>query len=292
MPFSPKTLPIIVPLLFSLFSFINTDCSMAQDNETMVRPAVGNETTPHRYQEGNNTYCTDFIDQDTCCTPFQMQQLLKNFEVIESIFGGDGGCDACVVNLKRFWCYFTCSPEQARFIKLGNLTNYTIDGTVWTLRDINFSITDETNCDLFHSCQKTKFVAQVPSMGNAIGFTNFQGINAYSKTPVYISMQIDNENGLSYDNDPCNIVVPANGDIRGYANNSNCSCNSCKDNCNFSLNAEIPFMNGVNVWLIVGVYIFVFVATLLLFFYKRNQKSKVANIVENQDNSLERSTEN
>ena len=86
---------------------------------------------------------------------------------------------------------------------------------------------------------------------------HFLLIYAYSKTPVYISMQIDNENGLSYDNDPCNIIVPEDGYIRGYANNSNCTCNSCKDNCNFNLNAEIPFMNGVNVWLIVGVYIFV-----------------------------------
>ena len=291
MTFSPKCFILhLILLLFSFFSLTNSRCSMAQDTEDYVRPAVGNETEPHTIQD-NDTYCKDFIGVKTCCTQFQMQQLLKNFQIIESLFGGTGGCDVCVVNLKRFWCHFTCNPDQADFITLGDMNNYTIDGKTYLLRDINFSITDDANCALFHSCQKTKFVAQVPSMGNAIGFTNFQGINAYSKMPVYITMKIDNEKGLYYDNDVCNITVPTNGSIRGYENNINCSCNSCGDLCDYNTKVGISFMNGVNAWLIAGVYVFVFVATILLFFYKKKQEKYGTIDDEKQAVSMEYSSQ-
>lgn len=275
-----------------LISQIYGRCSMTQDEgeNTIPRPALSNESEPI-WIHGNDSYCQDFVDQPTCCTNFQLSQIVKNFQAIESIFGGSGGCDVCVVNLKRFWCQFTCSPNQADFIEVGNLTNYTIDGDVKTLRDITYYINDDTNCELFQSCKKTKFVAQVPSMGNAIGFTNFQGINAYTKILVYILMKIDNERGLKYDIDKCDIDV-IDGNIRGYTNNTECSCNSCDGRCDYNIDASVSFMNGVNVWLIVGCYIFVLVATLGLFFYKKSteksDKSEVGRPSEIRMSELER----
>ncbi len=241
---------------------------MAQDEGGKPRPAKPEEVEP-QYPQDENTNCQDFVGMNACCSPYQLKEIEKNFAALESIFGGDGGCDVCVVNLKRFWCYFTCAPNQAEFIEVGELKNYTIDGTVHELRDITYYIHDDTNCDLFKSCKKTKFVAQVPSMGNAIGFTNFQGINAYTKTPAYVTMKIDNDRGLVYEIDKCGLDVPVTGIIRGYPNNTNCSCNSCDDKCDYNIDASVAYMNGANFGLIIGCYIFVFVATIVLFFFKK-----------------------
>lgn len=258
-----------------LISQINSKCSMAQDPDGIPRPAYENETEPHT-EHGEDSYCQDFVGQKTCCTAYQIGQIVKNFDALESIFGGDGGCDVCVVNLKRFWCHFTCSPNQAEFIEVNNLTTYIIDGQEHLLRDINYLINDDTNCNLFKSCKKTKFVAQVPSMGNAIGFTNFQGINAYTKTPAYVTMIIDNNRGLKYDIDDCALNVPDTGKIRGYKA-TNCTCNSCDGKCDYDLDASVPYMNGANIGLIIGCYIFVFLATLGLFFYKKTMGKSSGN---------------
>ena len=102
-------------------------------------------------------------------------KLAKNFEAIDSLFSSAyDGCDLCAVNLKRFWCYFTCHPEQADFVKVGNLTWIMVDGNNKTLRELNLTINSNTNCDLFKSCKKTKYATQVSAMSNAIGFTTFQ----------------------------------------------------------------------------------------------------------------------
>lgn len=278
----PKThFFLICTILSLLYIQINTKCSMAQDPNGKPRPVNPDEVEP-QYEQGIDTKCQDFVGMKTCCSPYQLQEIEKNFNALESIFGGDGGCDACVVNLKRFWCYFTCAPNQAEFIELGELTNYTIDGTVHELRDITYYISDDTNCDLFKSCKKTKFVAQVPSMGNAIGFTNFQGINAYTKTPAYVTMKVDNSRGLVFEVDRCGRNVSDTGYIRGYGcgpkeeglpDNGNCtvcSCNSCDDRCDYNIDASVAYMNGANPGLIAGCYVFVLIATIALFFYKKH----------------------
>ena len=261
-------LTFILIEFISIIFFVNCRCSMSQDEGQIPRPANENEKEPHTIHS-DNSYCPDFEGQYTCCTEYQLKTLEKNFMAIESIFGGDGGCDICVVNLKRFWCHFTCNPNQEDFIEVGNLTNYTIDGKTMLLRDITFYLNEDTNCELFKSCKKTKFVAQVPSMGNAIGFTNFQGINAYSKIPVYVTMKIDNNKGLSYDNDPCNLEIPENQTVRGYKNISKCACNSCQYSCDYNFDSSIAVLNGINSTLIIVFYICIFVATILLFFYKK-----------------------
>lgn len=272
-------------MLLSIIAFVNSSCSMAQDIGGKPREAREGETEPHTIHQ-DNSYCPDFEGIKTCCTEYQLSQLQNNFLAIESIFGGDGGCDICVINLKRFWCYFTCAPNQAEFIEIGNLTNYVIDGKEYELRDITFYLNDDTNCELFKSCKKTKFVAQVPSMGNAIGFTNFQGINAYSKIPVYVTMKIDNERGLKYDNDVCNLEVPSSQIVRGYKNISSCTCNTCEYSCNYDFDSSISFTNGMNITLIIVFYIFVFIATICLFFYKKYFGSKKSDYKYEEENDI------
>jgi hypothetical protein len=46
-----------------------------------------------------------------------------------------------------------------------------------TLFKIILKLNTKMNCDLFKSCKKTKYAAQLNAMSSAIGFTTFQVIN-------------------------------------------------------------------------------------------------------------------
>ena len=259
-------------IILSIIVLISSNCSMVQEkNDKQPRPARGHEIIPSK-THNNDTICPEFEGMKTCCSDYQLKVLEKIFGNIESFFGGDGGCDICVVNLKRFWCYFKCSPNQSEFVELGDVTKYIIDGKEYILRDINYYLNESTNCKLFNSCKKTKFAATYPSMGNAIGFTNFQGIKAYLNIPAYISMKIGNDSGLEYD--PCNLKVPENKTVRGYTNVTECSCNTCESSCNYAFNTSISVLNGVNWPLIVLFYLLVLVVTICLFCYRKHQKTK------------------
>jgi hypothetical protein len=50
--------------------------------------------------------------------------MIRSFKQIDATFGsGGGGCDFCGANLKRFWCQYTCDPNQADFVsQSGNIT--------------------------------------------------------------------------------------------------------------------------------------------------------------------------
>lgn len=66
-------------------------------------------------KEGN--VCEEFIE-DGCCNHFQMAALSFNFLLLDSAFGNleAGGCPACTANIKKLYCAFTCSPNQADWV--------------------------------------------------------------------------------------------------------------------------------------------------------------------------------
>ena len=51
-----------------------------------------------------------------CCDAGNDQQQSKSFTELDGVFSSlGGGCDICAINLKRFWCEYACSPNQAEF---------------------------------------------------------------------------------------------------------------------------------------------------------------------------------
>lgn len=77
------------------------------------------DNTPPKNLEDPENICPEYTGQLACCNNLQTQLMKENFKAIDSVFGGKfGGCDICAINLKRFWCYFTCHPEQEKFSKL------------------------------------------------------------------------------------------------------------------------------------------------------------------------------
>lgn len=282
----------IVVILLSQIALSNCDCVMQQDCIGMKpddprcqpEPRTPGREKPEILPDDVESLCPEYVaGKEACCGKVGLEKLKSNFISLESIFGtAVGGCDICVANLKKFWCHFTCHPQQKDFLSVIGFRNHTIDGKERTLLDLNFTLNEDMNCKLFQSCKKTKFAAQVPAMSNALGFTNFQGVNAYTKTAVYINILTDKEKGLKYDIHTCD-EKPKDKMIDGIPIKDYCSCNSCGQLCNYTLTSSTPVLEGLS-WTLIGVfYLCVIIATVGIFFAKKYCGGKQ---VENRENSL------
>ena len=107
-------------MIFFIIENIKSLCTMKQDcdiTDPKCLPSKANYTEPTPLN-GADVVCSEYLGKDACCNNVQNKLMANNFETISYIFGSEyGGCDICAVNLKRFWCEFTCSPNQDQFCK-------------------------------------------------------------------------------------------------------------------------------------------------------------------------------
>ncbi len=153
---------------------------------------------------------------------------------------------------------------------------------------IDMKVDRTMNCELFNSCKKTKYASQVVAMSNAIGFTTFQGTEAYRKSPVFINMNFTKNEGLNYPIDTCD-TEPVNNQIRGFPVLEKCVCNSCDKSCHFDLETTMPIMKGFSLTTVGLVYLAVFIFTGIIYGYrifyrKHHEESSRSNTIES-DNS-------
>jgi hypothetical protein len=67
----------------------------------------------------NLSACTEYLEPGRlgCCNIYNDAATLENFKQIDGLFGSQGGgCDICAINLKRFWCQYSCSARQNEFM--------------------------------------------------------------------------------------------------------------------------------------------------------------------------------
>ena len=85
-------------------------------------------------------------------------------------------------------------------------------------------------------------------------------------------MDFKKEGGLKFPIRPCN-EQPINGTIDGFPSNSTCSCNSCDKSCTYDTNTTLPTLEGFSLITVGVVYLFVIIATLLIYackcYYRR-----------------------
>ena len=285
----------VLPLFLIIFKVIKvkSDCSMIQDCTNVTnpkcrpRPTEGNEThtkpmisDPALYQ-----FCPDFKPgEEVCCTNVSLAALENNFHTIDQIFGSPGqGCDICAVNLKKFWCHFACAPNQAEFLKMKGLSNHTVGpDDVRELEDIDLYVEDNTMCETFHSCKKTKFTTQVPAMGNSLGFLNFQGVNAYQKIACFIYIKQAQGFGIKYKSHLCDELPDKDGYVGGYKIAQNCTCTTCNAYCDYSLVSKTPVFEGLSIAIICGVYGVTILITGLLIFFRIKYKGGL-DVIEDYD---------
>jgi len=129
------------------------------------------------------------------------------------------------------------------------------------------------NCELFNSCKKTKYASQVVAMSNAIGFTTFQGTEAYRKAPIFINIDYVDKGGLSFPIDTCNTTA-VNGTHRGYHVDGDCPCNSCDKSCYYDSKTSLPILEGFSLVTVMLFYLIVVICTFVIYIckcvYKRN----------------------
>ncbi len=194
-----------------------------------------------------------------CCSGFQNTALINNFGQIDIVFGSaNGGCDVCAVNLKRFWCAYTCSPEQANFTVVTDYVDAKSYQKNQIVQVLNTTLTVEssTACALYESCKGTAYVGQVSAMQSPAGFLNFQGENAVDQgnQVIHLAFTNDPSKGLFIpDLDACtrNISSP----FRGFEVRENCTCNSCRERCSSTFSFREPgVLEGFNYWLVGGFW--------------------------------------
>lgn len=112
-------------LLLTLAVCILADCAFVVEDSLKPHKAEGEEINPSPITW--NVSCSEWMDDTDpkmgCCNYNSFRQTQESFKKIDTIFassvsGGSGGCDLCAINLKRFWCMYSCAPNQANFTRV------------------------------------------------------------------------------------------------------------------------------------------------------------------------------
>ena len=90
--------------------------------------------------------CPNMVDQEVCCNDDQILVMYNNFKTIDSLFGN---CLICSINLKRFWCQYTCSPYQYYFVDVFDQIH--VPDVDYLCLNQTMRIGNEVACDIFNS---------------------------------------------------------------------------------------------------------------------------------------------
>jgi len=165
-----------------------------------------------------------------CCDNKQLVQLQQQLDMAHGLLAN---CPACWANFRRFWCVFTCSPEQGSFVQVtesrvcnsalfpgpnigpdggppqgaagcdGTSSN---DETIATVQALRLRVDAEYASDLFRSCvdvtvsatgQKAVDMA-FGGARSAAEFFKFQGSTAYASGQNPLNIQVNFVNSSSY----------------------------------------------------------------------------------------------
>lgn len=237
----------------------NTETPVAQSG-TIKMPTWGTKYL----QEA----CPYLVGQELCCNDDQIINMYNNFKTIDSLFGN---CLICSINLKRFWCEYTCSPYQAYF--LDSFDQIRVSDVDYLVLNQTMRISNDMACDIYKSCNKNPYVASLASGQSAAGFLEFMGSNAVQSGKVKISFDFDTdpEQTLFLDMYACDMEV--NETLEGYVVEP-CGCNYCEPACRPNdANAYPSFFDGFNVVVVVIVYVSLIVLSVIIYFIKKRWQS-------------------
>lgn len=207
-------------------------------------------------------------------------------------------------NLKRFWCAFTCSPDQAEFVTTKGFQNVTDPNNpgppVLVLTSV-ISMSREYACGVFASCKDTPTAQENTVMSTCPSFFLDMGqseaIQFGSDSNFTFS---DSESAMSLPLDNCCNYQPFNEFNIPEGDNTSCLCNACSGACpggtcfggveyiSTNTSTVIPpnvgapiygVMHGFNGAIIGGVYGGIFLVSLAFLFFNRRPKSSGADYV-------------
>ncbi|BGP36957.1 niemann-Pick type C-related protein 1 [Rhodotorula kratochvilovae] len=128
----------------------------------MLRPAlalalIGAHDQDLVYRSTLAQVCGDDFPTTTCCTLGQLETLEASLAQAEPLLAS---CPACRNNFRRFYCAFTCSPDQSLFLAVTATQTLSKDGEQREgVKRVEFSVADEFGDGFFDSCKGVKFGA-------------------------------------------------------------------------------------------------------------------------------------
>ncbi|OCH92884.1 multidrug efflux transporter AcrB transmembrane domain-containing protein [Obba rivulosa] len=169
----------------------------------------------------------EFEEGPTCCTTDQLETLRDNLVTAENIISS---CPACRNNFRKFWCTFTCSPDQATFLNV-TATQITRTGQE-AVESLDFFVSKRFGEGFYKSCANIKFGASNSYAMDFIGggakdyhgFFKFMGDVKDMGSPFQINFPSQPSPGMStFDAPPRNC---SDNDLA-----SRCTCIDCPDIC-------------------------------------------------------------
>jgi len=164
------------------------------------------------------TACFEYSDS-ACCTNKQTDNLVSQLNKAGGILAS---CPACFNNFVKFWCLYTCSPNQSMFVDVNEIWQDDKQNSYVAVSTYNMQTTFAA--DLFNSCQDVKFgltgntvMKTVFGASNYSEFLNFIGTSSKQYSNITIAM------GYNHDN------VSAFAPLRVCSDS--CSCNDCQASC-------------------------------------------------------------
>jgi Niemann-Pick C1 protein len=97
-------------------TMMNTGFYNKSDSSYPVIPYTQPILLPQKHRDILAGLCDNLnVDGPVCCNTTQIDKMTENFFLIDvSLYR----CRACVLNFKRLWCSFTCSPDQSEFVTI------------------------------------------------------------------------------------------------------------------------------------------------------------------------------
>ena len=233
----------------------------------------------------HNDACPYYEGEYGCCNPVQTQKLTQNFKSVDLIFAAD--CPVCALNLKIFWCEFTCNPNQSEFLRPHDYIKVLERSQWFDALNVTFAISASSVCELFRSCNKVPETMMMSSNGQ--GFIQFQGDRGVDRGGVKMNLVFTDEekDGLKpliFETHTCNKTFP-NDTIKGFTNITKCACNFCSQSCGVKSQEFVatPYFEGFNWRLVLVVYLVMAIITGGGYYiYKRMKQSNEPEV--SQDN--------
>lgn len=239
-----KTSYIIVVLFLTSTAF-QKGCTFSQDcsindhpNDCWPKPTDSSNNQPKKPTNPKmETLCPDLYDQDVCCTDFAIYDQDKKFILLDEALGAAGtGCSICAANLKRFYCHFSCDPNQDSWAK-----NYTVvdhddryKSMHHSLGKVDAHVDYKLLCNIFESCQDINFVSALGASASAQGFFNLQASQGVAQGNLIINW--------IYEYEPKPPIQPYTVPVNGCSSDFSATCTDeektkeCKDPQGYALN--------------------------------------------------------
>lgn len=168
--------------------------------------------------------CPEYTNS-SCCNQYQNGKLSFNFFLINA-FGGAYGNGACVANLQRLWCSFTCAPDQARILDVNGVVSTPSGDALATTMYVD----REWACGLWASCKGVALASTFSTLEQFLAYQSSTGVSIGHSITSFEYVEPGAPRGMTAPVFDC-CSYPASLDTPGAPGNTSSPCTYCAGTC-------------------------------------------------------------